>query len=97
MPLTPEENKQLFDDIQTSFNREPNAKKFSHENWVNAPSFQIVTNLILFKLPNSFTYLNWAMWIWEIRNIVKAYFIKQNLILNLKKIWIHHFSVFKPF
>lgn len=34
MPLTPEENKQLFDDIQTSFNRDPNAKKFSHENWV---------------------------------------------------------------
>lgn len=33
MPMNPEENKQLWDDIQTSYDREPNAKKFAHENW----------------------------------------------------------------
>lgn len=34
MPMNAEENLQLYKDIQTSFNREPNAKKFAHENWV---------------------------------------------------------------
>ena len=33
-PKSPEENAQLLKDITTAFDRHPNARKFSHDNWV---------------------------------------------------------------
>jgi len=61
MPMNPEENLQLWTDIQTSFNREPNAKKFAHENWIWLGGHDLGTEEGTWKTWND-ELLTWKNW-----------------------------------